>query len=283
VTRALLAAVLALLSAAAQAMFSGSIVDAGFVAKASARGAIVVDVRGTEAYFDGHVPGAINLDVPATFIDETTHGFAPIGHIDAALGEAGIDLKREIVVYGRAADTFPYFTQFALEYFGARRAHVFHQGIEGWRAARRPVSTAPSTRRPVKVRPFANPAMLATSGEVLARIGKPSVQFLDVRRPGEFNGDQSETLRGGHIPGAINIAYDAVLVDPDTPRLKPRKALRALYAALDPKKEIIVYGQVGWRAAMTASVLARIGYHSVRLYMPGWYEYGNLPDAPVEQ
>ena len=36
-------------------------------------------------------------------------------------------------------------------------------------------------------------------------------------------------------------------------------------------------------AALTAAVLARLGFHSVRVYHASWFEYGNEPDAPVEK
>lgn len=299
IARALSARLLSLLLLAPAAhAYNGSIIDTAVVAKAMSRGAIVWDVRSTEAYFDGHLPGAVTIGFVAdALLDEKTQLFQPIGTLARRLGDAGIDLRREIVVYGTAGSVHPYFAQFALDYFGARRVHVYHQGIDGWRAAGRPVSSAPAKRAPVRVRPFANPAVLATSGEVLARIGKAGVQFVDTRRPGEFVGDESETLHGGHIPGAILIPYTEQLVDPDAPRkimaketqdrsgmaLKRKSELAALYAGLDKHKETIVYCHTGVRAAMTASVLASLGFRSVRLYHASWLEYGNRPEAPVEQ
>lgn len=298
--RRLLGAFLALLllSFAAHA-FSGSIVDAAFVEKARKRGAIVWDIRAASGYDLGHIPGAISIGFVAdALLDPKTQQLLPIEVIAARLGEAGIDLNREIVVYGGVPGiSYPYFAQFALEYFGARRVHVFHQGIDGWKAAKKPVSTLAATRKPVKVRPFANPALLATTGEVIARVGHADVQFVDVRSLAEFTGEQSETLNGGHIPGAIHIPSIQNVVDPDAMRrimamettdtsglaLKNRAALKRLYAGLDPKKETIVYCHTGIRASMTAAVLARLGFHSVRVYHASWLEYGNLADAPVER
>jgi thiosulfate/3-mercaptopyruvate sulfurtransferase len=149
----------------------------------------------------------------------------------------------------------------------------------------------------VSIRPFANPALLATTGEVLARVGDPRVQFIDTRSRAEFTGEQSETLHGGHIPGAVHVPYGEQLVDPEAPHrlmmkeitdrsgvaLKAHAALKRLYSAFDPHRETIVYCHTGIRAAMTAAVLARLGFRNVRLYHASWLEYGNQLDAPVEQ
>lgn len=264
----------------AHAALSGSIVDASAVAKAAARGAILWDVRPAEQYRAGHLPGAVNIGhVADALLDEKTQLFLPIETIAARLGGAGIDLKREIVVYGTQGSAFAYFAEFALDYFGARKVDVFHDGFEGWRASGRPVSTSEVTRARVKVRPFANPSMLVTTGEVLAREGSRRVQFVDVRRLGEYNGDESETLHGGHIPGAIHIPYDANMAER---KLLKTSALRKLYAGLDPRKETIVYCHTGVRAAMTAAILNRLGFRSVRVYLASWLEYGNQADPPVE-
>lgn len=282
---------------AADAAFSGSIVDAAFVAKAASRGAILWDVRSAEQYREGHLPGAVNFGHPSSaLIDEKTQRFLPVETIAARLGAAGIDLKKEIVVYGTPGSPYSYFAQFMLDYFGARKVHVFNDGIDAWKAGKLPVSTMQAGRRPAKVRPFANPAMLVTTGEVIARVGSPGVQFVDVRRDGEFSGDESETLHGGHIPGAVHIAYNLALADPDAPRkrmakettdwrgmaLKKKRELRRLYAGLDKSKETIVYCHTGIRAAMTAAILTSLGFQSVRVYQASWFEYGNQPDAPVE-
>lgn len=278
--------------------FSGSVVDAAGVQKALKRGAIVWDIRAASGYDLGHIPGAVNMGfVAEALLDQKSQQFLPIETIAATLGRAGIDLKREIVIYGGPGSSYSYFAQFALEYFGARRVSVFHQGIDGWKAAKKPVSTLTATLKPVKVRPFANPALLATTGEVVSRVGNAGVQFVDVRSLAEYAGDQSETLHGGHIPGAVHIPHNQNFVDPDAMRrvmakettdtsgmaLKSRAALKRLYAGLDPRKETIVYCHTGIRASLTAAMLARIGFHSVRVYHASWFEYGNQPDAAVEK
>lgn len=240
------------------------------------------DVRSAEDYRAGHVPGAVNIGaVSEALLDEKTQLFLPIERIAARLGAAGIDLKREIVVYGSAGSPYPYFAEWALDYFGARTVHVFHDGFEGWRAAKKPLSLDDARRRPVRVRPMANPAMLVTTGEVVARLERRDVQMVDTRRMSEYEGIEVETSKGGHIPGAFHIPA-ALNLRGETKTLLPMRELRRLYSQLDPRKETIVYGHTGVRAAMTAAILTRLGFRSVRLYHASWLEYGNQPDVPVE-
>jgi len=291
-----LGAVLFSASAALAHAFSGSIVDAPFVARAMTRGAIVWDVRPASAYAAGHLPGAVSVGfVAQALLDEKSQLFLPVEAIARRLGEAGIDPAREIVVYGGGGSAYAYFAQVALEHFGARRVHVFHDGFEAWQAGKRAISASPSTRRPVVVKLRANRALLVTTNEVVDRVGNPAVQFVDARRLGEFVGEESETLHGGHIPGALHVHYAEHFVDPDTPRklmarettdrsgmaLKDRAGLARLYARLDPRMETIVYCHTGIRASMTAAMLARLGFRNVRLYHASWLEYGNRLDPPV--
>lgn len=239
-------------------------------------------MRPAQDYQAGHIPGAINIGwVADALLDPRTQLFLPIERIAARLGAAGIDLKREIVVYGAEGSPYPYFAQWSLDYFGARTVHVFHDGWEGWNAAKKPVALDEPRRRPVKVRPMANPAMLVTTGEVVTRLGRSDVQVVDTRRMSEYEGLEVETKRGGHIPGAIHIPA-ALNLREGTQSLLPMRELRVLYGRLDPRKETIVYCHTGIRAAMTAAILTRLGFRSVRLYHASWLEYGNQADTPVE-
>ncbi|MBS0303597.1 MAG: hypothetical protein JSR16_15720, partial [Proteobacteria bacterium] len=102
-------------------------------------------------------------------------------------------------------------------------------------------------------------------------------------------------LRGGHIPGAVNIPYEMNWSDPETLQklaqktvgdsrgmsLKPTPELQALYAKLDPNKETVVYCQSGARASETAGVLEQLGFRNVKVYDSSWLGYGNKLDAPA--
>jgi len=122
------------------------------------------------------------------------------------------------------------------------------------------------------------------------------VQIVDARTLQEFRGEDIRAIRGGHIPGAINIPYEQNWIDPETPAklarkqitsnvgmsLKPAEDLKRLYARLDPSKETIVYCQSGARASETAGVLQQLGFANVKVYDSSWLGYGNTLDAPAD-
>jgi thiosulfate/3-mercaptopyruvate sulfurtransferase len=274
------------------------VVDTAFVEQAAERGAILLDVRSEEEFKRGHLPGALSFEEPqGRLSDAKTEDYLPIPQIERILGEAGIDPAREIVAYGAKGMPPAYFAYQTLIWLGASRVHVYHGGFDDWKAAGKPVSTDRTPVQPVKfeAESVRKDRMVSTE-QVVAKLNRPDVQIVDARTSREFAGDDIRALRGGHIPGAVNIPYEQNWADPDTPRklqrrqvlnkdgmaLKSRDALKELYAALDPEKETIVYCQSGSRAAETAAVLQDLGFKNIKLYDSSWLVYGNTFDAPAE-
>jgi thiosulfate/3-mercaptopyruvate sulfurtransferase len=273
-----------------------TIVDAAHVQAALQRGAQVWDVRDANDYAKGHLPGALNLGDAAKLLrDPNTEDFIAISRLEAMLGAAGIDPSRETVVYGSRGTWNAYFGRYTLRYFGGDQVTVFHDGIEGWQAAGMPVSTSVAPQRAVQLKLVPHPAVAVTTAEVIRQLNNPAVQLIDARTPKEFAGEDIRALRGGHIPGAINIPYEQNWIDPDTQlklaqkkvidtrgmALKTSAELKALYAKLDPEKETVVYCQSGVRASETAGVLEQLGFKKVRVYDSSWLAYGNQLDAPA--
>lgn len=273
------------------------ILDVAGVDAALARGALVWDVRNEEDYRKGHIPGAVNLDdIQVQLRDPRSEDYVPLAQLEKLLGEAGIDPAREIVLYGAKAATGPYFGLVTLRWLGAGRVGVFHGGIDDWKAAGKPMATEATRLPPVALQLSPREAVVVSTKDVMARLQATGVQIVDVRTPKEYNGDDIRALRGGHIPGAVNIPYESNWIDPDTPRklqrkqvttkdgfgLKPEGELRSLYSALDPAKETIVYCQSGVRASQTATVLQSLGFTDVKVYDSSWLGWGNQLDAPAE-
>ncbi len=273
-----------------------TIVDPAYVQAALQRGVQVWDVRDARDYAKGHLPGALSLGDAASLLrDPNSEDFIPTPRIEALLGAAGIDPARETVVYGARGTWNAYFGRYTLRYFGGNRVTVMHDGIEGWQAAGLTVSTTAAPTAAVQLNLTPQPAVAVTTAEMIKRLNSPAVQVIDARTPKEFSGEDIRALRGGHIPGAVNIPYEQNWVDPDTVQklaqkkvndssgmsLKSSTDLRALYAKLDPEKETVVYCQSGVRASETAGVLEQLGFKNVRVYDSSWLAYGNQLDAPA--
>jgi len=292
----LLLVLLSLLWAQA-AVAASPIVDGQYVAEAIARNALVWDVRPPDAYARGHIAGAVSIgDAARVLRDENTEDFISTDRIEKMLGAAGLDPKRETIVYGSRGTWNPYFGLYTLQYFGGSNVRVYHEGIEDWTAAGRPVSQDVPQLAPVALKLEINPGVAVTTKEMVAQLNKPDVQIVDARTPKEFTGEDIRAIRGGHIPGAINIPYEQNWIDPETPAKLARKQvtsnagmslksvedLKRLYSKLDPKKETIVYCQSGVRASETAGVLQHLGFTNVKVYDSSWLGYGNTLDAPAE-
>ena len=290
-------ALLTVLMTGSGAMAGEIIVDATEVGAAMQRGAILWDVRGAEEYAQGHIPGAVNIGhVAAVLRNPNTEDLLPIARVQELLGTAGIDLSKEVVVYGRRGDPEAYYALTTVRHFGGKQGRVFHGGLDAWQAAGLPSSKEGTRLAPVKQTLRIDPSVMVYLPEVLAKVGNPDVQFLDVREPTEFNGDVVKALRGGHIPGAINIPFESNWVDPtamtrlakgdakawDGMALKSPAQLKTLYAGLDPQKETIVYCQSGVRASETAWVLVSLGFEKVRVFEDSWLGYGNDLSAPAD-
>jgi thiosulfate/3-mercaptopyruvate sulfurtransferase len=276
---------------------AAGIVDGAFVVEALKRGAIVWDVRDAAAYQRGHIASAVNVgDALRVLRNPTTEDFIETARIEAILGGAGIDPAREIVVYSTRGHVGAYFAHFAIRYFGGRNVSVYHDGIDGWTDDNRPLETSETRLAPVALKLAPSSALAVSTDEILERLLDKNVQILDVRTRDEFAAVDVRAIRGGRVPGAVNIPYEENWADPDTAgklarrevasnrgmSLKTDADLRKLYSQFDANKETIVYCQSGVRSAETAAVLGKLGFRNVKVYDSSWLGYAAKLDAPVE-
>ncbi|MEI6779245.1 MAG: rhodanese-like domain-containing protein, partial [Chloroflexales bacterium] len=128
--------------------------------------------------------------------------------------------------------------------------------------------------------------------QVRAQIAQVGTALVDVRSPQEFSGErihmpdypQEGTLRGGHIPTAVNIPW-AKATNADA-TFKSADELAALYGELGitADKDVITYCRIGERSSHTWFVLTYLlGYPQVRNYDGSWTEWGNGVGLPIEK
>jgi thiosulfate/3-mercaptopyruvate sulfurtransferase len=108
--------------------------------------------------------------------------------------------------------------------------------------------------------------------ELSTRLG--GVLVIDVRRPHEYDGSFGSPCdpRQGHIPGAVNLSVDEMMVLSDD-ELRER-------VGLPDGAEVVAYCHSGSRSAMAVQILGRVGYSS-RNYPGSWHEWSRT-ELPIE-
>jgi thiosulfate/3-mercaptopyruvate sulfurtransferase len=168
------------------------------------------------------------------------------------------------------------------------RVHVLDGGLEGWRRAGEPVTTEPvrpRTAEPVHLA-GGEPSLLAVREQVEAwsreSVDGGPIRILDVRTAAEYTGDDLRTRRGGHIPGAVNLDWEAFLTEDG--RLRSPAEIRQLADAAaggDASTVRAVHCQGGIRAAAAWFVLHELAGLEVANYARAWEEWGNREDTPI--
>ena len=108
---------------------------------------------------------------------------------------------------------------------------------------------------------------------------------MDLRSRGRFTATEPEPragLRGGHIPGSLNLPYDELVGEDGT--VLPTESLQRRIAAagIDPSRPIIATCGSGVSACTLIHALHRLGHHRVALYDGAWTEWGGRADTPIE-
>jgi thiosulfate/3-mercaptopyruvate sulfurtransferase len=251
-------------------------------------GVVIVDMRSPTDYANGHIPGAINFQAGDLLRDVNNRLF-PVNVVTQILGQYGINENQTVVWYGAGFDAMQCSGEtigyWIMEYLGNPHSSVLVSGIGGWIAAGYPTSTNPTTLPPTTFHATVNDSILATTQWLSDHLNDTNVVIIDVRNQGEYNGSVIQTLRGGHIPGAININafFNFVGFAPGQfGVMKSQDDLTALYAAIPKDKDIVVYCQTGGRGSLTFWALQLIGYPHVRYYDDSWFVWGNDLRLPVE-
>jgi thiosulfate/3-mercaptopyruvate sulfurtransferase len=243
-----------------------------------------VDMRPMDDYTQGHIPGAVQLDLVAvrTTTDDVRGQVTPPETVEAVLGGLGIDADTTVVLYDADTGIDAARLFWMLEYYGHQDVHLLDGGWGAWQRAGKETSTEPPAVAPKTFVARPRSELIADAAWMLAHLDDEDLTIVDARSVEEYRGEDVRAQRGGHIPGAILVDWRTTLNDDGS--FKDVSALERLYrsAGLEPGQEAVTYCQTGQRAAHDYFTLRLLGY-TVRLYDGSWEEWGNQADTPVEQ
>lgn len=225
----------------------------------------IVALTPEEAFLEGHIPGAAQIDWPALEIVETSDEslMAWQSEVEGILTNLGIERGDTVVVYD-GGSFIAARLWWILHQLGHEDVRVLNGGLEAWVAADGALDTGPSTVAPAPERYAGAPTevSLIQIAEAEAALDQPGTIFVDARR---FD----DEFAIGHIPGAINVPFIKNAVTDGSTLWKSAPELHAMYwaAGVTPDNSIIVYCASGVRSAVTYFALRQLGYEIGRAHV----------------
>jgi thiosulfate/3-mercaptopyruvate sulfurtransferase len=252
---------------------------------------VEVDVD-TNAYKEGHVPGAIGWNWNSQLCDVVRRDIVSKAQFEKLMADSGISNSTTVILYGDNNNWFAAWALWQMKMYGHKDVKIMNGGRKKWLSEGREVSTGvPSPASATYKATGPDNSLRAFQPQVQAAMEAHSHGLVDVRSPQEFSGEilsppgLPETCqRGGHIPGARSIPWGRACNEDGT--FKSADELQALYGGegIDGSKPVIAYCRIGERSSHTWFVLKYLlGYDRVLNYDGSWTEWGNLVGAAVER
>jgi thiosulfate/3-mercaptopyruvate sulfurtransferase len=252
---------------------------------------VEVDVD-TNAYEEGHIPGAIAWNWTSQLNDQVRRDIPSKEQLSQLLSASGISNDDTIVLYGDNNNWFAAFAFWILRMYGHQDLRLMDGGRKKWLADGRETTTQEENPQPAQyAAQDPDTSLRASVTDVLKQLESQEFNLVDVRSPAEFTGEviappgMTETAqRGGHVPGARNIPWAQAVNEDGT--FKTADELRQLYASkgITPDKPAIAYCRIGERSSHTWFVLQYLlGFEGCKNYDGSWTEYGSMIGVPIEK
>lgn len=235
-----------------------------------------------------HIPGAVFFDIDA--IADTS---IPLPHIlpDAAFFAAevaalGIANDDHIICYDGGSMTTAARVWWTFRAFGHDRVSVLNGSLKKWRSEGRRLESGPAHPSASRYKARAVPGLVHLVDEMLALVAQasPPRQILDARSPGRFDGSEAEPragLRGGHMPGALNVPWQKLVASDGTMRAANELNAAFAEAGASMTRPIVTSCGSGVTASMLLLGLHLIGHEDLSLYDGSWSEWGSRQDTPI--
>ncbi len=238
-------------------------------------------------YEERHIPGAIFFDIDAISDQDSDlpHMWPDAEQFAEQVGALGIGSDDRVVVYDTVGPTGAARVWQTFRIFGHNDVAVLDGGLRKWLAEDRPVTSEVIPREAKPFQAAKAKERIRSRKQILANIEHPTEQVLDARAFGRFHATEPEPregMRGGHIPGSLNLPFPRLLGENGV--FKSADELKTAFdvAGITEGKPITTTCGSGVTACTLALGLYLIGRDDVAIYDGSWSEWGSRLDTPVE-
>lgn len=258
------------------------------------------DPHGREHYREGHIPGAVFVDLPGELAGPADarrgrHPLPPAGQFLASVRRWGVRGGDMVVAYDDSGNMAAARLWWLLRNAGFSTVRLLDGGLAAWRAAGFELERGGAEGHTIPPDDAVLPAagLSATHGPGLPEGAMPVIDagqaaawgrnglLLDARAGERYRGETEPVdPRAGHIPGAVS-APAAANLRPDG-RFLPAEDLRERFRLLGagPAVPIAVYCGSGVTAAHEIAALEIAGFPAA-LYPGSFSEWSNNPANEV--
>ncbi len=244
---------------------------------------------GSNAYQQGHIPGAFYCDLNKHLSDlnNPEGGRHPLPEASVFLRQLrrwGIGSQSQVVVYDDQRFAFAARAWWLLKAAGIANVRLLNGGYKAWVGTRNPQDR----RNPAEKTLFAldsaeallNGMQIKSYEDILSSLSDASLQLIDSREAFRYNGE-SEPIDpvAGHIPGAMNLPWTDISDENNI--LKPLEFHRQRWQSLgQTDREVVVYCGSGVTACVNL-LSAKIAGYDLLLYPGSWSEWCTRDRAPT--
>tara|TARA_B100000953_G_scaffold216532_2_gene178993 strand:+ start:62 stop:928 length:867 start_codon:yes stop_codon:yes gene_type:complete len=238
---------------------------------------------GEQNFREGHVPGAMFLDLIEAASDTTTNlGFSlpKPAQLESLFRSLGVNDETQVVVY--STDNMMWATRawWLLHYCGHPNVRVLNGGFDAWVANDLDTSDQATSYPIGSFAVNVDPDRFADKSTVLKAVSDQAVCTVNALAPAMHSGESPISYgRPGHIAGSINVFYDDLLLDGHFRRSEELVEVLSHKGLLQAAK-VIAYCGGGIAATIDAFACLLVGQEQVAVYdgsMSEWVKDVSLP------
>ncbi len=246
------------------------------------------EIQGGQAGWEQvHIPSSRHVDL----LGELSDPSSPVPlmlpspeQFAAAMGRLGIGDDSRVVLYDGQANMWAARVWWMLRAYGFDRAAVLDGGLPAWLAEGRPSANGSEAPPPAAVfTPRPRAGIFVGKDQVRSQLGDPGCSIVDALQPESYSGARQDYARPGHIPGARNVPFSAV-IDMDTQKYLTPDQLREVLAPVleGGPDQVVTYCGGAIAASSVAFALNLIGVQNVSIYDGSMLEWASDPELPLE-